>query len=130
MWEEMKRLYSRKWLAQEGEAFDDNDKPTKNFLLWCNKTEALTNDQWRTGLDILRDRVEKNASNEIDNWPPAGYAEFIGICKHSSSPNGINGAAYRVFKSNKALVDKTKLEARKEESKKQMSSIKNIMGMK
>jgi len=125
----MSGIYLGLWTFTYGDMKKEDGTLSDNFLEWSEKTKHLKDEQLKAGFEEINNRAKKAAADGKEFYV-VSIIQFIGICEAGSSPNGINGAAYKVFKSNKALVDKTKLEARKVESKKQMGSIKNLMGMK
>ena len=55
-------------------------KYSESFLLWCRKTESLSDDEWRCGFDELERRITADAGNGRESWPPS-YAEFIAYCR-------------------------------------------------
>jgi hypothetical protein len=60
-----------------------------NFVLWCNKTESLTPDDFTKAFDRLEEMLEQNARNTESKeiWPPS-YAEFVGLAKEAKRANG------------------------------------------
>lgn len=101
LWDRMTQLYRARWTSAEGEKLEAYGpragQLTQNFLLWCRKTESLTNEQWAKGFEVLEKQVEKQSSNGETPWPPT-YAEFIGLCKcHEGEREGAYGGAHKLF---------------------------------
>jgi hypothetical protein len=73
----------------------ENSQLTRNFLLWAEKTERLTDEQWAKGFAELERRVERASAENKTAWPPSP-SEFVGLCKSTTDagPNGI----YKRFK--------------------------------
>ena len=82
-------LYGHLWVNKEGKAGAGLFE-TRNFKLWEEKTEHLTDEQWKRGIDRCESDQMKNARGGKESWPPS-YAEFIGFCDEESK--GI----YKVF---------------------------------
>ena len=93
MWLKMNLLYRHKWAAAEGHAVDSQGRYSYNFLLWCDKTAHLTDDNWRFAFQEIEREMGENKAAGKDSWPPA-YPEFIAMSKQTMSPDGSNSAAY------------------------------------
>lgn len=79
MWARMTQIYGNKWTSQEGEPRQINGDDSARFILWCQKTDGLTDDQWKRGFENVEHEVrDKKRDGEIA-WPPS-YAEFLGLC--------------------------------------------------
>lgn len=118
----MTQLFKHRWASQEGEVKSVDGSLSENFNLWARKTSGLTDSEWVYGFEELERRIEKESSQGNTLFPPT-YAEFLGICKPSNSPDGINGAAYKEFKPAKALVDMGAKDRSDEARRKAMGSM-------
>lgn len=92
----MSQLYPNKWTTSQGDILNSDGGYTENFLQWAKKTDQLVDSEWLTGFNALEAIIEKNGSMGKESWPPS-YAEFIGICRPTISPDGVNGAGYIEF---------------------------------
>ena len=79
LWERMTQLFGHKWESREGPSASEGYL-SHSFLLWCRKTEGLTDDMWRRGFDTLEYRVREAGRYGDEIWPPS-YAEFVGYCE-------------------------------------------------
>ena len=71
-------------------------KYSDSFMLWCRKTEHLTDDQWSYAFESLEREIVKNKQAGDQSWPPS-YAEFAAMANKKTSPNGNNSSAYLLF---------------------------------
>ncbi len=78
----MSDLYGPKCKAHGLEIFDQDDKQTEQFKLWCRKCDGLTPSQIASGMKQLEFTCSRNARSGDESWPPS-YAEFIGHCTSS-----------------------------------------------
>lgn len=76
----MKQIYGQRWLSQEGEIKNSRGSFCVNFLVWCEKTETLTDQQWWNGVRSAEMAVTFAAMRGETAWPPT-YAEFLGNCR-------------------------------------------------
>lgn len=76
----MVALFSYRWIDAEGEFSIDSDK----VKLWAEETKHLTDDQWRNGIEVVKDKVKACGAKGVDPWPPS-YIEFVGMCEGSTS---------------------------------------------
>jgi hypothetical protein len=106
LWKRMGDLYKHRWASQEGEAKNHDGALSENFKLWARKTAKLTDDEWKIGIDEVERRVEKASSQGGDTFPPT-YAQFLGYCRPSKSPDGTRSQAYVKFMPVERLTDET-----------------------
>jgi len=114
MWERMTQLFSHKWLSTEGEAEKAPGRPSDNFLFWCQKTDALTAEQWRRGFQVLEQKVREAARQGEDMWPPS-YAAFLGMC---DEPEGQHKKALHQFVTPYFVANSLEDLSKKEEAQK------------
>ena len=94
----MNELFPYQWESKAGEILTEDKKGySDNFLVWCDKTKLLTVEEWKTGVERVEQDIVKNTSIGEKNYPPS-YAEFIGLCKPTISPDGTNSGAYIQYK--------------------------------
>lgn len=95
----MAQLYRHKWRSSEGDIYDA-DRFTDGFLLWCRKTEGLTDKQWRMGFEQVEEdlRIAARKGNP-EPWPPS-YAVFVEKCQV-----GVNRQLYKSFASPLLIED-------------------------
>lgn len=78
----MTQIFDNRWVNRNGEIYDRNGAFCDNFLVWCEKTELLTNEQFYSGVASVEMAVTLSAMKSETAWPPT-YPEFIGICMSS-----------------------------------------------
>jgi len=89
----MTQLYRHKWSSSEGEMLNPDGKYSDTFMLWCRKTEHLTDDEWAYAFESMERDIAKNKQNGVESWPPS-YAEFTAMANKTISPDGMNSDAY------------------------------------
>jgi hypothetical protein len=102
----MTDIFKHRWISQEGEAKSSDGSLSESFVLWARKTNDLTDSEWRVGFEELERQVQDYAARGETRFPLT-YPEFLGICKPTKSPNGVNSPAYVDFIPEKRLVDLT-----------------------
>jgi len=75
-------------------------------LLWCRKTEDLSDDDWRRGFDRLEHDVRESGKLGEQAWPPT-YAAFVGMCEPP-----VGQQAHKYFDRSTGLEDLTAKEKR------------------
>jgi hypothetical protein len=96
----MAQLYRHKWRSSEGDIFDERDEFTSGFLLWCRKTEGLSDAEWRRGFDLLEsDLRDAEREGRAEPWPPS-YAVFVEKCRP-----GVSLSLYKSFDRSVAIED-------------------------
>lgn len=77
-------IFGYAWERTEGpQKFDG--KHTQPFLLWCEKTANLTDQQWADGFEVLENRVKQDIEIGRKAYPPS-YIEFITFCNMKPKP--------------------------------------------
>jgi hypothetical protein len=122
----MTQLFGAKWINKEGDVLLSGDRYSESFILWVRKTADLTDDQWKAGFLELERRVQENSSRCLESWPPS-YIEFIGMCKTSRSPLGINAGAYKTYKPERILEDHAAKERAIEARDKAIFDLKGLL---
>lgn len=113
----MSQIFGHKWASQEGEIENKPGEYAFNFLNWVRKTQSLTDDQWRRGMEHVEWSVREAArQGEPRPWPPS-YAEFIGYCE---TPPG--SAMYRLHEPRR-LPDKSARDRSKKLGEKTLDSL-------
>ena len=118
----MTDLFKHRWTNQEGEQINHDGTLSDNFKLWARKTSQLTDSEWTFGFEELERRIEKASAQGETLYPPT-YPEFLGICRPTKSPNGVNGAAYVEFKPMERLTDKTQAAKNKAAGRKHLDAL-------
>lgn len=116
----MAQLFGARWARSEGDALEGSDF-TPRFLLWCRKTEALRDEDWARGFEVIEYRVGCAGRDEKAIFPPS-YAEFVGLCQ---PPVGI--AAHRKF-APLQLEDKTAIQKRRAMGRERCSALLDFLG--
>lgn len=75
----MTQLYAYKWQKSNGKS-EENGRYTENFMLWCEKTKDLTNEEWSRAFKKLEQEIEQNKINGKESWAPS-YPEFLALTK-------------------------------------------------
>lgn len=103
----MTELFGHKWHSEQGPRRNPKNQQqyTSRFLLWCRKTEHLTDAEFSGGVKIIESIVEESARlGEKDVWPPS-YAAFVGYAKPRASRD--QGGAGYYFRPETAIENKT-----------------------
>lgn len=103
------------------------------FLTWCAKTNHLSDEEWAKGMAKLERKVTADAANGNESWPPS-YAEFVGYCRPTTSPDGKNSVAYIAFddpehpsyEKPKGIEDLTLKDRRIAKGRKTLDSLKDL----
>ena len=83
---------------------------------------GITPQQISDGLNKIPDRQ--------DSWPP-NAKEFRAMCLPTSiSPDGKNSAAYKLFKPEKLIEDKTYISRRKKAGRRELDAMKGMFNIK
>lgn len=114
----MNQLYRHRWVKQEGEIKDARGDYTNGFLLWCRKTEHLTDEMWSRGFARVEFNVSEAAAKDEKSWPPT-YGEFLGFC--SVVANDVQ--AHKYFR-RIGIEDKTGKEKRKAIGREKSAALK------
>jgi len=80
----MTQIFDYAWQRKEGPE-KVNGKHTQAFLLWCEKTEKLTDQQWTDGFDVLENKIKQDVENGRQTYPPS-YIEFIAYTNMKPKP--------------------------------------------
>lgn len=121
LWDRMTQLYRHKWVSAEGDKMDHLQQLTENFILWCRKTEGLTDEQWRRGFNRIEHDVRIASTAGDESWPPT-YAAFLGFC---SEPSCGYGGMYK--KHRLALpIPEEERQKRKAKGRAEIKAIKSI----
>ena len=107
LWEKMGQIFGAKWFSQYGQMMEDNSY-TENFMLWCEETASLTDDQWLEGLAAVERRIVADIAHNRDSWPPTAPI-FKAMCKPVSTTGGASAAS---FKTHPNLIAKVERERR------------------
>ena len=120
----MSQLYRSKWISQEGDIFKqggDSEEFSDGFLLWCRKTEGLTDEQWRDGFEALEEelRQAERIGEANDLWPP-GYPAFVEKCKARSRLRN------SYFDRSRAIEDTAAKEKRMEKGRQEVKKLLDL----
>lgn len=78
-WVRMVQIYGGLWLKQNGDA-KVGDRYTASFLLWCEKTQMLSDKHWEWGIAACeREACEAEAQGRTA-YPPR-YPQFWAMCQ-------------------------------------------------
>mgnify|MGYP000442255477 CR=1 FL=1 len=97
----------------------ENGKYSEGFLLWCRKTERLSDDAWKRGFEIVEFNVKDAAKSGDEYWPPS-YAAFLGYCEPP-----VGSIAHRYFP-RLGIPDKTSQERSKAAGSKELEKMKSM----
>ena len=64
------------------------------FLLWCEETAQLTDDQWLEGLAAVERRIVADIAHNRESWPPTAPI-FKAMCKPVSTTSGASAASFK-----------------------------------
>ncbi len=117
MWQRMSQLFGHRWSSQEGDVRTPRGDYSPRFLLWCRKTESLSEDDWRRGFAVVEQRVREAARQGDTEWPPT-YGEFLGYCMPPVKPRG-----HRYFDQSRAIEDQEAKKRRYEAGRKHCSEL-------
>lgn len=120
LWVRMGQLYGHKWSSQEGPATMENGAYSTAFILWCRKTEGLTDEAWQRGFNQIEFLVKEAARQGEEAWPPS-YAGFIGYCERA------HGELAHKYFPQLGLEDKTKRERDLEIRKSELKKIQDLL---
>ena len=113
LWVVMQETYGHQFNSQYGE------EPTDS---WERLLTGITPQQISDGLNKIPDRQ--------DSWPP-NAKEFRAMCLPTSiSPDGKNSAAYKLYKPEKLIEDKTYISRRKKAGKAALEAMKAELNIK
>lgn len=75
-------LFQNKCKVQGIVIYDDDDKYTETFKLWCVKLDQakMTVEGVAQGIKHLEEHIRDSIRSDNEVWPPS-YAEFIGHCQ-------------------------------------------------
>ncbi len=116
----MGQIFGHRWTGQEGEPKDSKGNFTGRFLLWVEKTEKLTDDDWRRGFENVEIMVREKTRNHETAYPPS-YAEFLGMCDNDENQKYI--PEHKMF----AL---TKIESDEERAERKQSGLEKSQRLK
>ena len=115
----MTDLYGSKWESQQGPPEMENGAYSPTFLLWCRKTEHLTDEAWKHAFHQLEYEVKEASRMGEEIWPPS-YAGFIG-----KSERAHGELAHKYFPPI-GLPDKTAQERAKAAGEKEMRKLRSL----
>ena len=72
----------------------EDNSYTENFMLWCEETANLTDEQWLEGLAAVERRIVADIAHNRDSWPPTAPI-FKAMCKPVSTTGGASAASFR-----------------------------------
>ena len=106
----MQSIFGNNWTKQ----FRNETQAELAFREWSSEIEKLSVDELKVGFNAL---IESGAE-----WPPS-LPHFIALCKRQQSGLRHNTAAYREFRKEKLLTNKTK----KEDAVKHIQSLRELL---
>jgi hypothetical protein len=72
----------------------EDNSYTESFLLWCEETASLTDEQWLEGLAAVERRIVADIAHNRDSWPPTAPI-FKAMCKPVSTTSGASAQSFK-----------------------------------
>lgn len=110
LWQRMAEIYGHQWSSQQG------DEPNET---WCAGLSDLSPEQFMVGFKALFDRQER--------WPP-NLVEFRQMCLNIDE-SGWERQCHKLYRSDRALEDKTAKEARAAENLDNIRKLREETGL-
>ena len=129
----MTAMFGHMWHSEQGPRINpQTQRYTTNFLLWCEKTDPLTDEEFALGLKLCEwEKIEHERlaqGNEL--WPPS-YPGFIGKCRISRDriPAGVMSARekQRLERLEKPLMTEEEKQRDRAIGARNIASLKNLL---
>lgn len=112
----------------------EDEKYSENFMLWCEETASLTDDQWLEGIKAVERRIVADVAHNRDSWPPTAPI-FKAMCKPVSTTSGASAQSYKrhpnlIAKDEQALrieADPGYSERKKQKGNETLSRLKDLL---